>query len=197
RSDMKSIVLILANANAEVTNANVSPRDVRTPLLLACAIGNLAIAQLLIWNGANIKHTDHEGRTCLAYARAAQSLATAKSLKAAAAAAAATQNASSTSNTNSSMASNTSSSSSSVSNATTTSTNSHSANNSSSTAANSSTSNGGIPAPHYSVEETTALVELLTGLGCPESAPLTASGTLPRRRDTLGTPYEKTVSGVI
>ncbi|XP_065357617.1 centaurin-gamma-1A isoform X2 [Calliphora vicina] len=196
RSDMKSIVLILANANTEVTNANVSPRDVRTPLLLACAIGNLAIAQLLIWNGANIKHTDHEGRTCLAYARAAQSLATAKSLKAAAAAAANSQNAS-TSNTNSSMASNTSSSSSSVSNATTTSTNSVSASNSCSTANNSTTTNGGIPAPHYSVEETTALVELLTGLGCPESAPLTASGTLPRRRDTLGTPYEKTVSGVI
>ena len=53
RSDMKSIVLILANANAEVTNANVSPRDVRTPLLLACAIGNLAIAQLLIWVSRN------------------------------------------------------------------------------------------------------------------------------------------------
>ncbi|KAM7351723.1 centaurin gamma 1A isoform 1-T3 [Cochliomyia hominivorax] len=200
RSDMKSIVLILANANAEVTNANVSPRDVRTPLLLACAIGNLAIAQLLIWNGANIKHTDHEGRTCLAYARAAQSLATAKSLKAAAAAAAAaaSQNNTGGSNTNSSMASNTSSSSSSVSNNTTTSTNSVNASNSSTTPNNSSsTTNGGIPAPHYSVEETTALVELLTGLGCPESAPLTASGTLPRRRDTLGTPYEKTVSGVI
>lgn len=57
--------------------------------------------------------------------------------------------------------------------------------------------NGGIPAPQYNVEDTTALVELLVGLGCPESAPLTASGTLPRRRDTLGTPYEKSVSGVI
>ena len=52
---MKSIVLILANANAEITNANVSPRDVRTPLLLACAIGNLAIAQLLIWVSENIR----------------------------------------------------------------------------------------------------------------------------------------------
>ncbi|XP_055904597.1 centaurin-gamma-1A isoform X2 [Eupeodes corollae] len=168
RSDMKSIILILANATNEVTNSTVSPRDVRTPLLLACAIGNLAIAQLLIWNHANIKHTDHEGRTCLAYARAAQSLATAKSLKAA--------------QTNSSNTSTTSSTSST---------------NSSSAAISNGGSGNGIPTPHYSVEETTALVELLMSLGCPESAPLTASGTLPRRRDTLGTPYEKAVSGVI
>lgn len=49
RADIKSIVSILANYQSEVTNANVSARDVRTPLLLACAIGNLAIAQLLIW----------------------------------------------------------------------------------------------------------------------------------------------------
>ncbi|KAH8400525.1 hypothetical protein KR222_002978 [Zaprionus bogoriensis] len=174
RADIKSIVSILANCQSEVTNANVSARDVRTPLLLACAIGNLAIAQLLIWNGANIKHTDHEGRTCLAYARAAQSLATAKSMKAAAAlaagatapaaAGAATTSASSTTQP---------------------------------TPASAAAANGGIPAPQYNVEDTTALVELLVGLGCPESAPLTASGTLPRRRDTLGTPYEKSVSGVI
>ncbi|XP_017014680.2 centaurin-gamma-1A isoform X2 [Drosophila takahashii] len=156
RADIKSIVSILANCPSEVTNASVSARDVRTPLLLACAIGNLAIAQLLIWNGANIKHTDHEGRTCLAYARAAQSLATAKSIKAAAAAQAGTT-----------------------------------------IPAPAPPTNGGIPAPQYNVEDTTALVELLEGLGCPEAAPLTASGTLPRRRDTLGTPYEKSVSGVI
>lgn len=197
RADIKSIVSILANYQSEVTNANVSARDVRTPLLLACAIGNLAIAQLLIWvswqkeqkcldsftnccllvapqNGANIKHTDHEGRTCLAYARAAQSLATAKSMKAAAALAAGT-----------------------------TATGGGAAAAAPTAAATSTTSqpaaaaNGGIPAPQYNVEDTTALVELLVGLGCPESAPLTASGTLPRRRDTLGTPYEKSVSGVI
>ncbi|KAH8377844.1 hypothetical protein KR093_007449 [Drosophila rubida] len=160
RADIKSIVSILAHCQSEVTNANVSARDVRTPLLLACAIGNLAIAQLLVWNGANIKHTDHEGRTCLAYARAAQSLATAKSMKAAAALAAGTPAPAPT-------------------------------------PAPSAAANGGIPAPQYNVEDTTALVELLVGLGCPESAPLTASGTLPRRRDTLGTPYEKSVSGVI
>ncbi|KAI8041973.1 hypothetical protein M5D96_003271 [Drosophila gunungcola] len=104
----------------------------------------------------NANHTDHEGRTCLAYARAAQSLATAKSIKAAAAAQAGTT-----------------------------------------IPAPAPPTNGGIPAPQYNVEDTTALVELLEGLGCPEAAPLTASGTLPRRRDTLGTPYEKSVSGVI
>ncbi|XP_067620147.1 centaurin-gamma-1A isoform X2 [Eurosta solidaginis] len=191
RSDIKSIILILATSSKEVTNANVSPRDVRTPLLLACAIGNLAIAQLLIWNGANIKHTDHEGRTCLAYARAAQSLATAKSLKAAAANVA---NGGCNTNTNSSTASNTSSCSSTASTTATTTTTSNGVASGSVSAA---ATNGGIPTPQYSVEETTALVELLTSLGCPESAPLTASGTLPRRRDTLGTPYEKTVTGVI
>lgn len=94
----------------------------------------------------------------MAYARAAQSLATAKSMKAAAALAAGTP---------------------------------------APAPAPAPAANGGIPAPQYNVEDTTALVELLVGLGCPESAPLTASGTLPRRRDTLGTPYEKSVSGVI
>lgn len=132
----------------------------------------------------------------MAYARAAQSLATAKSLKAAAAAAAAAAAVSNAASSSLTSNSNTSSSSSSVSNSIAT---NHTTNSTSSVTNNSSSTstNGGIPAPHYSVEETTALVELLTGLGCPESAPLTASGTLPRRRDTLGTPYEKTVSGVI
>lgn len=125
-------------------------------------------------NGANIKHTDHEGRTCLAYARAAQSLATAKSMKAAAALAAGSSAGAGTAAPTAAAAA-----------AATTSQPAAAA------------ANGGIPAPQYNVEDTTALVELLVGLGCPESAPLTASGTLPRRRDTLGTPYEKSVAGVI
>lgn len=49
RSDMKSITLLLANTTLEHINSTVSARDLRTPLHLACAIGNLAIAQLLIW----------------------------------------------------------------------------------------------------------------------------------------------------
>lgn len=142
---MKALILLLAHASSEHINTTVSTRDLRSPLHLACACGNLAIAQLLIWvsnslrrciafndsrshhyfqNQANIKQTDHEGRTCLAYAKAALSLATAKTIN---------------------------------------------------------------PSPHiYSVEATTGLVELLTGLGCTTDAmPLTSSGTLPRR-NTVG-----------
>ncbi|GFG28896.1 hypothetical protein Cfor_04396 [Coptotermes formosanus] len=78
RTDMKSIALLLAHASAEQVNSCVSVRDLRTPLHLSCAMGNLPVAQLLIWHGANLKAVDHEGRTCLAYARAAQSLALSK-----------------------------------------------------------------------------------------------------------------------
>jgi hypothetical protein len=49
RTDMKSIVLLLAHAAVEQVNSCVSARDLRTPLHLSCAIGNLPIAQLLIW----------------------------------------------------------------------------------------------------------------------------------------------------
>lgn len=120
----------------------------------------------------------------MAYAKAAQSLATAKSLKVAATGVA----------SNNSTISNTSSSTSSSSSGH----QSHSSlQNGVCSIGSEGSSNSAISAPQYSVDETTALVELLTGLGCPESAPLTASGTLPRRRDTLGTPYEKTVSGII
>lgn len=48
-SNMKAIILVLAYANAEHVNSTVSARDLRTPLHLACAMGNLAVAQLLIW----------------------------------------------------------------------------------------------------------------------------------------------------
>lgn len=99
-SNVKAIVLVLAQANPEQVNTPVGPRDLRTPLHLACALGNLAIAQLLIWvsyfirysqnfffinhsiqlqHNANVKAVDQDGRTCLAYARAAASIAAAKS----------------------------------------------------------------------------------------------------------------------
>lgn len=48
-SNIKSIILVLAQASPEQVNTPVGPRDLRTPLHLACALGNLAIAQLLIW----------------------------------------------------------------------------------------------------------------------------------------------------
>ena len=50
---------------------------------------------------------------------------------------------------------------------------------------------------NYTTEATTALVDLLTGMGCTDPIPLTASGTLPRRRDTLGPSFEKLPSSVI
>jgi hypothetical protein len=46
---MKSIALLLAHASVEHVNSCVSARDLRTPLHLACAMGNLPVAQLLIW----------------------------------------------------------------------------------------------------------------------------------------------------
>ncbi|XP_044755941.1 centaurin-gamma-1A isoform X2 [Coccinella septempunctata] len=78
-ANIKSIIHVLAQANTEQVNAHVSPRDLRTPLHLACAMGNLAVAQLLIWHNANVKSIDQDGRTPLAYARAALSIAIAKS----------------------------------------------------------------------------------------------------------------------
>ena len=48
-SNMRSIILVLAQANVDQVNTTVGPRDLRTPLHLACAMGNLAVAQLLIW----------------------------------------------------------------------------------------------------------------------------------------------------
>lgn len=46
---MKGIIHALARAAVDDINSTVSARDHRTALHLACAIGNLAIAQLLIW----------------------------------------------------------------------------------------------------------------------------------------------------
>lgn len=49
RSDMKTLTLVLAHANADQVNCVVSHRDLRTPLHLACSMVNLPIAQLLLW----------------------------------------------------------------------------------------------------------------------------------------------------
>lgn len=146
RTDMKSIVLLLAHVSAEHVNCCVSVRDLRTPLHLSCFMGNLPVAQLLIWHGANLKAVDHEGRTCLAYARAAQSLALSKS----------------------------------------------------SGGGNSIAVGNG----ELSVTATASLVELLVSNGCPE----VTSGTLPRRRGSIGRrsggdssvpPFDKLPSSVI
>lgn len=63
-SNMKAIILALAYANTEQVNSTVSARDLRTPLHLACAMGNLAVAQLLIWvSGIYINSRSIEDKT--------------------------------------------------------------------------------------------------------------------------------------
>lgn len=71
RTDLKSLTLLLAHCGSDIVNCVLSPRDLRTPLHIACAMGNLPIAQLLIWYNANVRATDNDGRTCLSLARAA------------------------------------------------------------------------------------------------------------------------------
>ncbi|XP_012276658.1 centaurin-gamma-1A isoform X2 [Orussus abietinus] len=70
RGDMRAFTLCLARCTHEDINISVSAEDLRTPLHLACATGNLAMAQLLIWHKANPQNLDHEGRTCMSYVRA-------------------------------------------------------------------------------------------------------------------------------
>ncbi|CAH1131570.1 unnamed protein product [Ceutorhynchus assimilis] len=77
-SNIKSIIHVLGLANTQQVNTTVGPRDLRTPLHLACAMGNLPVAQLLIWHHADVKAVDQDGRTCLAYAKAAANIAAAK-----------------------------------------------------------------------------------------------------------------------
>merc|ERR1711892_1282688 len=69
RCDMAEVSLALSHCKPEDVNSSVSPRDARTPLHLAAALGNLPIAQLLIWANSNVVATDHEGRTCVSHAR--------------------------------------------------------------------------------------------------------------------------------
>merc|ERR1712142_110735 len=69
RCDMAEVSHALAHCVMDDVNSTVSTRDARTPLHLAAALGNLPIAQLLIWANANVLATDHEGRTCVSHAR--------------------------------------------------------------------------------------------------------------------------------
>lgn len=69
RSDMLGVSMSLSHCRDEDVNTVVSPRDTRTPLHLAAALGHLAIAQLLIWANCNVKSLDQEGRSALFHAR--------------------------------------------------------------------------------------------------------------------------------
>uniref|UniRef100_T1IUZ3 Gtpase-activating protein centaurin gamma n=1 Tax=Strigamia maritima TaxID=126957 RepID=T1IUZ3_STRMM len=68
KQEMRVVALLLSRSTSEQVNTTVSSRDLRTPLHLACAMGNLAITQLLIWHNANVKSVDHEGRSALIFA---------------------------------------------------------------------------------------------------------------------------------
>ncbi|XP_019699185.1 centaurin-gamma-1A isoform X2 [Harpegnathos saltator] len=71
RGNMRVFTFCLARCTHQDINMPVNePEDQRTPLHLACATGNLAMAQLLIWHKANPQNFDHEGRTCMSYVRA-------------------------------------------------------------------------------------------------------------------------------
>ncbi|PIO60125.1 ankyrin repeat protein [Teladorsagia circumcincta] len=68
--DVAEVSLLLARASPEDVNTTVSgTRDRRSPLHLACSIGSLAILQLLLWNNADIRALDEQGRSGLWHAR--------------------------------------------------------------------------------------------------------------------------------
>ncbi|XP_040065968.1 centaurin-gamma-1A isoform X3 [Ixodes scapularis] len=76
RGDVRQAAALLAHAaprQTELVNAPGGPRDSRTPLHLAATLGHLALVQLLLWNNANAKAVDSDGRTPLAYAKGASS----------------------------------------------------------------------------------------------------------------------------
>lgn len=51
---MKNLILALAHSSPEAINGVISQRDLRTPLHFACAMGNLPVAQLLLWVSCTI-----------------------------------------------------------------------------------------------------------------------------------------------
>ncbi|XP_015919016.1 centaurin-gamma-1A isoform X3 [Parasteatoda tepidariorum] len=70
KSDIKGVALVLAHSSSpEHVNTVVGPRDQRTAIHLAAALGNLPITQLLIWNNANVKTVDSDGKTAATYAK--------------------------------------------------------------------------------------------------------------------------------
>ncbi|XP_031632151.1 centaurin-gamma-1A [Contarinia nasturtii] len=75
RSDIRSVIITLLHIGEADVNSTVSECDLRRAIHLASAMGNLPLVQLLIWNHADVHQVDHDGRTCLSYARAALSLA--------------------------------------------------------------------------------------------------------------------------
>ncbi|XP_071787866.1 arf-GAP with GTPase, ANK repeat and PH domain-containing protein 1-like isoform X2 [Asterias amurensis] len=69
KEDVRSVMLILIHASQDDVNYHYGDGDGRSALHLSCAMGNVVIAQLLVWYNGDVKAVDADGRTALAYAR--------------------------------------------------------------------------------------------------------------------------------
>ncbi|XP_065184700.1 centaurin-gamma-1A-like [Sycon ciliatum] len=72
QEDCQLVFQLLAHCTAEDVNMHYGAGDGRTALHVACALGNVVLTLLLIWNGANVNATDSNGRIPLVYARTAK-----------------------------------------------------------------------------------------------------------------------------
>ncbi|XP_022088418.1 arf-GAP with GTPase, ANK repeat and PH domain-containing protein 1-like isoform X2 [Acanthaster planci] len=69
KEDVRLVTLVLIHAGQDDVNYHYGEGDGRSALHLSCAMGNVVIAQLLVWYNADVKAVDADGRTALAYAR--------------------------------------------------------------------------------------------------------------------------------
>uniref|UniRef100_UPI00358FE49C arf-GAP with GTPase, ANK repeat and PH domain-containing protein 1-like isoform X2 n=1 Tax=Myxine glutinosa TaxID=7769 RepID=UPI00358FE49C len=68
-SDLPTTVLLLAHGSRDEVNITESEGSRRSALHLACASGNVVLAQLLLWYGVEVTMRDANGLTALSYAR--------------------------------------------------------------------------------------------------------------------------------
>ena len=68
--DVRRLSTLLPHTK-DVNKPISAPRDLRTLLHLAAGLPSLAATQLLVWNNADVKALDSDGRSALYYARAA------------------------------------------------------------------------------------------------------------------------------
>ncbi|GMR44562.1 hypothetical protein PMAYCL1PPCAC_14757, partial [Pristionchus mayeri] len=67
--DVPSVCSLLTRATPSDVNTTVSSTDRRTVLHLACSSGRVVVVQLLLWNNADVRALDGEGRSALWHAR--------------------------------------------------------------------------------------------------------------------------------